>query len=362
MGGQPVWVPGPDVEPLTRHAGSQRPRDPRGCAPAAGACHLPDRHRGQDRPGGPQRGRQDHADQDPRRRGGPGCGVGHARRPGRLPAAGSTDRRPRGPGQEPHPVGAWTGLGGSPAAGRRGGHGRRLPGGPGPGDGEVRPRGSRAGRRRWLRRRVRGCPDRQQPGSGGTSPAPTPPYAVGRSAAAGGAGPDPVLRRRDSAAGRADQPPGRRLDRLVAQLPARLRWWADRDQPRRRSAGRDGHQGVPPGREPGRARHLRDGLEALPAAAGDRREASSAGADERRAQGRPADDAGRQDAGQGDQGGGSAEHGPAGRAVAGRDRGGAGGRPGGQDQVPRSGSERQDPVDRGRPEQVVRVAGGLHRR
>ena len=59
----------------------------------------------------------------------------------------------------------------------------------------------------------------------------------------------------------------------------------------------DGEQGVPSRCESGRARHLRDGLEALPAATRDRREATQAGAAERRAQSRPADDPGRQDAG-----------------------------------------------------------------
>ena len=87
---------------------------------------------------------------------------------------------------------------------------------------------------------------------------------------------------------------------------------------------RDGQQGVPPRRQPGRARRLRDGLAALPAAARDRREAAPTRAAERRAQGRPADDPGRQDAGQGDQGHRGAEHGSAGRAAAGRHRGASG--------------------------------------
>ena len=52
--------------------------------------------------------------------------------------------------------------------------------------------------------------------------------AVRRPAPAGGAGPDPVLRRRDAAARRADQPPRRRLDRLAARVPAgptTAGWW-----------------------------------------------------------------------------------------------------------------------------------------
>ena len=47
-------------------------------------------------------------------------------------------------------------------------------------------------------------------------------------------------------------------------------------------AGADGQQGVPPRRQPLRARRLRDELEALPAAARDRREAPSPRAAERR--------------------------------------------------------------------------------
>ena len=42
-----------------------------------------------------------------------------------------------------------------------------------------------------------------------------------RPAAPRGAGPDPVLRRRNHAPGRAHQPPRRRLDHLAARLPAR---------------------------------------------------------------------------------------------------------------------------------------------
>ena len=69
-----------------------------------------------------------------------------------------------------------------------------------------------------------------------------------------------------------------------------------------------------------------------------------AGAAERRAQGRPADDPGRQDAGQGHQGHRRAEHGPAGRAAAGRHRGRAG-QPTGW---PRSGSRSRRPAARPR--------------
>ena len=148
----------------------------------------------------------------------------------------------------------------------------------------------------------------------------------------------------DDAARRADQPPGRRLDRLAAQLPGRPLRWPAGDQPRRRPAGADGQQGVPSRRQPGRAGHLRDGLAALPAAARDRREAAQAGAAERRAQGRAADDPGRQDAGQGDQGHRRAEHGPAGRAAAGRHRGASGRRTG----WPRSGSRSRQPAGRPR--------------
>lgn len=100
---------------------------------------------------------------------------------------------------------------------------------------------------------------------------------------------------------------------------------------------------------------------ALSAAAGDRREATSARAAERRTQGRPAAHPGRQDGSQGDQGGGRAEHGPAGRAAAGRARGRARLGQGRQDQVPGPGAVRPDAADRRGPEQELRFARGLHR-
>ena len=155
-----------------------------------------------------------------------------------------------------------------------------------------------------------------------------------RAAAAGRARAHPLLRCRDAAARRADEPPRRRLDRLAPELPSGPSGRSAGDQPRRRPARQVREQGVPSRCEHRRARRLRAGLEALPAAARDRREAAPARTVERRAQGRSADGPGGSDAGQGHQGGRGAEHGQAGRAAA----GGAGSRNGEWTGSPRSDS------------------------
>ena len=94
--------------------------------------------------------------------------------------------------------------------------------------------------RRGVRRRERGGVDRVQPGAARAGARPAAADPVRRSAPPGRAVPDPVLRshRRDTppAAGRADQPPRRRLDRLAARLPRDLQGRARGHQPRRRPA------------------------------------------------------------------------------------------------------------------------------
>ena len=93
----------------------------------------------------------------------------------------------------------------------------------------------RAARRRWVRRRVRGGADRAQPRASRTGCSAQPlKHPVRWPAPPGRAGPDPVLRRRDAAARRADQPPRRRLDRLAARLPQGAQGRPGRDQPRQR--------------------------------------------------------------------------------------------------------------------------------
>ena len=106
--------------------------------------------------------------------------------------------------------------------------------------------------------------------------------AVRRSAPAGRTRPDPVQRRRHAAARRADQPPRRRQHQLAAGLPEGPLRRPGRHQPRCRAAGRHGQQGLPPGRQPRRPRHLQRRLEDVPPAARDRRAAPQAGAGQRR--------------------------------------------------------------------------------
>ena len=95
-----------------------------------------------------------------------------------------------------------------------------------------------------------------------------------------------------------------------------------RDQPRRRAARGRGQQGLVSGRQPLGRRHLQRGLEDATWTARDRRAPAPPRAGQRREEGRRADGAGRQDAGQGDQDGGRAEHGPARREAAARPGGG----------------------------------------
>jgi ATPase subunit of ABC transporter with duplicated ATPase domains len=120
---------------------------------------------------------------------------------------------------------------------------------------------------------------------------------------------DPVLRGRDAAARRADQPPRRRLDRLAARPPQGLQGWARRhlhdvdllDAVVNKVFHLDANRAE---------LDLQRRLEGLPPAARDRRAAPQAGAAnaEKKA---GAHGAGRQDARQGHQGhGGRPEHGP----------------------------------------------------
>ena len=219
-------------------AGGEGTRGTGGRPPAAAACLVPGGAGGQDRAGRSERGREDHADQDLGGRGAAGLRVGDPGRRRRLPAAGSPHRRSGRAGQEPDPGGAGAGRRGGPAAQGRAGDGVGL-------RRSERDRAMSALRPRarpnWRppaatrpRRRRRGSPATSGLPERVLAPAIADP--VGRAAAAGRTGPDPVLGRRDPVAGRADQPPGRRLDRLAAQLPAGPHRRPGGDQPRRRSA------------------------------------------------------------------------------------------------------------------------------
>ena len=146
-------------------------------------------------------------------------------------------------------------------------------------------------------------------------------HPLRRSAPPGRAVANPLLRQRDPAARRADQPPRRRLDRLAARVSPRLQGRAHHHQPRRRDARCRRQQGLPPRREPLRPRRLQRQLEDLPPGARDRREAPQARARQRDEEGRCPHGAGRQDACQGDQGDRRPEHGQARRAAPRRGRG-----------------------------------------
>ena len=116
---------------------------------------------------------------------------------------------------------------------------------------------------------------------------PAAAHPLRRPAAAGRARPHPVRRLPGAAARRAHQPPGRRLDRLAPRPPEELPRRPAGDQPRR-GPGRAGRQqGLLPGRQPLRARHLQRRLEGLPDPARGRRAAPQAGAGQRREAGRP---------------------------------------------------------------------------
>ena len=148
------------------------------------------------------------------------------------------------------------------------------------------------------------------------------------------------------------------LREFLAVLPRR----PDRDQPRHGAARGHGEQGAAPRRQPRRGRHLQHGLEGLPAPARDRRAAPQARAGQHREQGEDAHRPGQQDARQGHQGPGRAVDAQAGREDDGRPRGRAAGRQGRPDQVPGAGAVRQDAAHRGGAVEVLRLAGGLHRR
>ena len=222
--------------------------------------------------------------------------------------------------------------------------------------------GGTARRARRLRRRGRGGGHRLQPGPARPRAGPAAAHALGRAAAPGGTGADPVLGRADAAARRAHQPPGRRLHRLAARPPPHLPRLRGDHQPRPGAAGGGGRPDLPPRRRPRRARHLQRRLAGVPGAARDRRPAAQAGGGQRPAPGgRPAG-AGGQDAGEGDQGQGGPGHGAPRAAAAGRGERGTSRGPGRAAALPGARPVRQDAADRGGPVEVLRLAGGLRRR
>ena len=226
----------------------------------------------------------------------------------------------------------------------------------------LRPPRGRVHGGRWVCRRVRGSVDRRSPRPRRAGARPDPRHPVRWPAPPHRAGPHPVLGCRDPAPRRADQPPRRRLDRVAARPPQGLQGRPRRHLARRRAAGGGRQQGLPPRRQPGRARPVQPGLEGLPPAARDRRAPAQARAGQRREEGLGAHGAGRQDARQGDQDRRRAEHGPPRRAAPGRpgDRARAG--QGRQAALPEALSVREDPAARERPVALLRLPGGLHRR
>ena len=217
---------------------------------------VPRRRRRPGRAGRPQRRRQDDADQGAGRRDGAGRRTGPARRPGRLPAAGPAHRRSRRAGPRPHPLRARARRGRARDAARAGADGQHRPRRPRRRDAAVRPARERLPHQGRVCGRGGSRLDRVQPRAARSGPDPTARDAVRRSAPADRARPDLVLRRRDAAAGRADEPPRRGLDRLAARLPALAQGRARGDQPRRRAARDEREPGVPPRREPAAARRL----------------------------------------------------------------------------------------------------------
>ena len=172
---------------------------------------------------------------------------------------------------------------------------------------------------RRLRRRERGGVDRVQPGAAragarAAAAARCPAVSAGGSSCPGSCS----LDRRDATL-LLDEPTNHLDADSIVWLRDYLRLVQGRaggHQPRRRPARAHGQPGVPPRRQPGRARHLQRRLEGLPPAAGDRRAAPQARARQRREAGLGAQGAGRPDALQGDQGTRGAEHGQAGRQAA----------------------------------------------
>ena len=260
--------------------------------------------------------------------------VDHRPRPGALrPRAGRSGRR------------SGQGAVGDGRAGRRPGAGRR--GQP------VRPHRGAVLRARRLRRRVRGGPDLRQPRPAGPGAEPADAPALRRPAAAGRAVPHPVRRlrrhgsrRRHVAAGRADEPPRPRLDRLAAGLPAAVLRRHRGHLARRRAVGRRGQQGLVPGRRPRRAGPVQHGLAALPGGQEQRRAAPSPGTRQRREEGVGAARPGGEDGRQGDQGGRRALDDQAGREDAVRPGRGPQRRQGRQDPVPAARAVRPDAADR----------------
>ena len=138
---------------------------------------------------------------------------------GRLPAAGPAHRRSRRPRPRPDPLRPRPRRGRPPTAeaehemasadddvrdGRCGGTSAA--------DAELHAAGGYAAEAEAAQ--IARQPRPARPGA-----RPAAAHAVRWSAPPGRAGPDPVLAGGDAAAGRADQPPRRRLDRLAARLP-----------------------------------------------------------------------------------------------------------------------------------------------
>ena len=195
----------------------------RGPDPAR-ARHLPRRSRRPGRPRRPQRRRQDHPHPRPGGGGPARRGHGHPQRRRRA-----TCRRTRAPATSSmlarDRVLSARGLDEvlRRHARDRGRHGQRGRRDPGRGDGTLRPARGGVHRPRRLRGRERGGHDLlAASGLPERVLDPAARHAVRRPAAPGRARPHPVLRRRHAAPRRADQPPGRRLDRLAARLPAGL--------------------------------------------------------------------------------------------------------------------------------------------
>ena len=207
---------------------------------------------------------------------------------------------PDGDRPRPDPVGARPRRRRTPPARGRGRDGRRGPEDPRARHEAVDARRRRAPRRWWVRRRVRGRADGCRPRDRGAHPRPADRHPVRWPATPRRARPHPVLGRRDHAAGRAHQPPRRRLDRVAARLPQGAPRRLRGHQPRQRAARGDGQQGLPPRRQPRGHRRLQHGLAQLPDPARGRREAPQARAHERREQGQGAHRPGQQDARQGD--------------------------------------------------------------
>ena len=207
------------------------------------------------------------------------------------------------------------------------------------------------------------APDRRQPRHRGADPRPAARDPLGRPAPSRRAGPDPVLRRRDPAPRRADQPPRRRLDRVAARLPQGPQGRVRRDQPRQRAArGRPSTRSSTSTPTAAEIDVYNMGWKQLPHPARDRRAAPQARAGQRREQGQDPHRPGQQDARQGHQGPGRAVDAQARREDDGRPRGRARGRQGRPDQVPRPGAVRQDAAHGRGAVEVLRLAGGLHRR